>query len=259
MSKKKVLLNLFLASLLIVTVVTLAVAQVRTPGVSVGDLARYADINVNWSSNDSSATSPEWMEGFNETEWMFFLITGVSGTNITVQATEHFKNDTERIRPGWIDIDTGNSSNETNQTIDMEFSIISANLEVNDTIYSSAEYSTWKINETIVKTYPDETRNTNHLNLTWEFSGTINGEIYYYNSMNYYWDKSTGIMVEMTMEWINQTGPYLTTWSAEFSITDSNIWVIPEFPSFLLLPLFIISTLLAVIFYRRKHVTKSRS
>jgi len=30
-------------------------------------------------------------------------------------------------------------------------------------------------------------------------------------------------------------------------------WVVPEFPSFLILPLFMIATLLAVIFYRRKH------
>ena len=32
--------------------------------------------------------------------------------------------------------------------------------------------------------------------------------------------------------------------------------VIPEFPSFLILPLFMVATLLAVIVYRRKHSSK---
>ena len=36
------------------------------------------------------------------------------------------------------------------------------------------------------------------------------------------------------------------------SISGDNI-IIPEFPSFLILPLFMIATLLAVIVYRRKH------
>jgi len=37
----------------------------------------------------------------------------------------------------------------------------------------------------------------------------------------------------------------------------SDILVIPEFPSFLILPLFMIATLLAVIIYRRKRTTIS--
>ena len=36
------------------------------------------------------------------------------------------------------------------------------------------------------------------------------------------------------------------------------IVVVPEFPSFLILPLFMISTLLAVIFYRRKQLRRAR-
>jgi len=34
--------------------------------------------------------------------------------------------------------------------------------------------------------------------------------------------------------------------------------VIPEFPSFLLLPLFMIATLLAVVVYKRKHQTRNK-
>jgi hypothetical protein len=36
-------------------------------------------------------------------------------------------------------------------------------------------------------------------------------------------------------------------------VVDLDINIIPEFPSFVILPLFMIATLLAVIVYRRKH------
>jgi hypothetical protein len=42
-----------------------------------------------------------------------------------------------------------------------------------------------------------------------------------------------------------------------FTYTHSTegVIIIPEFPSFLILPMFIVVTLLTVIFYRRKHAT----
>jgi hypothetical protein len=43
------------------------------------------------------------------------------------------------------------------------------------------------------------------------------------------------------------------THTSTLRVTIRGTWVIPEFPSFLILPLFMITTLLAVIFYRRKH------
>jgi len=68
--------------------------------------------------------------------------------------------------------------------------------------------------------------------MTGEYSWTINEtECYYYYLMNFYWDKSTGIFVESSIEVRNQTGDYLTTWSVLMGITDSNKWVVPEFPT----------------------------
>jgi len=42
--------------------------------------------------------------------------------------------------------------------------------------------------------------------------------------------------------------------SSSHQVVIEGTWVVPEFPSFLILPLFMIATLLAVIVYRRKHV-----
>jgi parallel beta-helix repeat protein len=50
-------------------------------------------------------------------------------------------------------------------------------------------------------------------------------------------------------------------WDTPYVIDENNqdnYPIVPEFPSFLILPLFVIAALLAVIVYRRKHITSSR-
>ena len=240
MSKIIVLLAMFSVMLLSAMVVTSVVAQPRVAGVNAGDWFNYGDISGSWSSNDPNAVFPSLI--LNETEWMLISVEDVSGTNITLQSTIHFTNGTERNESGHIDIDTGDGN--------MTLSAISANLNANDTVYSSFDYSTMRINETIIRTYPDAVRDTNHLNITMEYNVT---GFYHYLSTSYYWDRSSGIVVEMSQESSSQTGNYTTTYSVFLKITESNVWVIPEFPSFLILPLFMIATLIAVIIYRRKH------
>jgi len=88
------------------------------------------------------------------------------------------------------------------------------------------------------------------MNITSEYNVT---EFYQYISMIWYWDRSSGIFVEMSQDYTSHTGNYTTTYSVLLKITESNVWVIPEFPTFLILPLFMIATLLTVIVYRRKH------
>lgn len=249
---KKIFLMFFFTSLVVAASVT--ASPTRTVGVNPGDWIKFGDITVTWSSNDPNA-SKVWygmdLEMYNQTEWVTVEITQVSGTNVTIQSVQHFKNGTEETSGGWIDVDTGDGVNATSM-------LISANLNENDAMYTSGDYSTWFINETITRTYPDGVRETNHINMTYAYNYTIppDIEVDYFYSMNFYWDRATGILVEDTFEIRNQTGAYLTTWSMDFTITESNVWVIPEFPSFLILSLFMIATLLTVIVYRRKHSSK---
>jgi len=228
MKHKVVLLNFVLAFLLSTMVVT-AAAQERTVGVAEGDWFNYG-VDGSWNSTDPNVFSPpsaygDW-ETINETEWVKMTITGVSGTNVSVHYLTHYKNGTEEIGDGYIDVDTGDEANAT-------LTIIAANLGVNDNLYTSGDYSTWAINETITRTYPDGVRNTNHINMTYELSWTVNEtECYFSQSVNLYWDKETGVLVEDSFELYNQTGEYLTTWSVGSRITDSSVWTIPEFPAY---------------------------
>ncbi|MGD0027461.1 MAG: hypothetical protein ABSC91_00805 [Candidatus Bathyarchaeia archaeon] len=46
-----------------------------------------------------------------------------------------------------------------------------------------------------------------------------------------HWDKSTGVLVEIMQETTNQTGGYTTTWSLDTQIISSDVWTVPEFPT----------------------------
>jgi len=249
MDKKIILLTLFSVFLLSAMVVTSS-APGRVVGVTVGNWFKYGTIDISWSSNDPNATFPppgyEWLKEMNETEWTLMSVVNISGTNITCQGTTRFKNGTQVISGGYVDIDTGTGVNVT-------FMAISANLNANDTLYTSGPYSSFTINQTVARTYPDSVRDTNHLNYTWEYSWTVNEtQHYYYYTINSYWDRSTGILVEDYFETINQTGEYLTTWSALSRITESNVWVVPELPTSTSIMLTLIALAVAIFIYKRR-------
>jgi hypothetical protein len=254
MSKKIVLLTLVLALLLSAMVVTSS-AQPRTVGVTVGDWVKFGDVNFTWSSNDPNTTKVWYgmdLERYNETEWVMTEITQVAGTNVTIQHTERFKNSTEETSSGWLDIDTGDGN--------ATFMLIAANLNENDALYTSGDYSNYLINETITRVYPDSTRETNHINMTYgPYNYTIppDTEVYYFYSMNFYWDKATGILVEDSFEMTNQTGEYFTAWSMDFKITESNVWVVPEFPRLTSIVLILVVLTTAIVIYKRRLLKQS--
>ena len=233
---KKIILLALVSVFLLSAMIAASPAQTRTVGVSKGDWFKY-NVNFNWTSTDPSATTPI---SLNETERTMIVIMGVSGKNVSGQLTTYYKNGTEETVGGYVDIETGEGEN-------MTMFVVSADLGENDTIYTSNEWSDAKINETVVRTYPDSVRDTNHLNITATF---YSEESYQSMSLNYYWDKSTGILVELSEVVATVTYGYLTFSSLLSRITDSNVWTIPEFPSYLILLLFMTATLLAVIVYR---------
>jgi hypothetical protein len=220
MKKEKIILALCPIALLLAMISASAADPLRTPGVTSGDTFTYGNFNFYWYSNDSSATPPaEWADVENA-EWFSVTVENVVDKNITGSLMVHFNNGTEMTDSGWVNVDTGDGAN-------MSMFFISANLNIGDSIYTSGDYSSWMINETIPRTYDGDVRDTNHLNMTMEYSM---GETYYvHSSMNFYWDKTTGALVEMSMM-LNQT---ILTGTTEYSIsvelTGSNVWVVPEF------------------------------
>lgn len=214
MNSRIVLLNL-IATFLLLALVMEASAQTGRVGVSVGNTFTYSP-TVSWSSNDSTAAPPSYLVEFNDTQWEEFTVTAISGTNITMKATTRYKNNTEITTGGWVDVSTGDNEN-------MSEEVISANLAVGDSMYTSSPYNTYTISDTLPRTYLSGARDTNYINNT--SSGTLG------YSNNLYWDKTTGVLVEVVQDVTNQTGAYTTTWSLDVQIISSNVWTVPEFPT----------------------------
>jgi hypothetical protein len=207
-----------ISTFLLLALVVAASATTRTVGVSVGDKFRYSTTS-SWSSTDPSATPTADLVDANNTEWLEFTVTAISSTNITVQGTRHYKDGTETTNGVWIDINTGEPINGNLTTV-----LVSANLAPGDSIYTSSMYNTWFINETVTRTYLGVGRPTNHFDMT-ASSGTQS------YLLDFYWDKSTGVVVKLQRETTTQTGAYTTTGSLSAQLISSNMWTVPEFPT----------------------------
>lgn len=216
----------------------------RTVGVSVGNSFNYT-VAFSWNSTEQNAILPYYYASLNDTEWIRTSVINVSGTTVILNMTMHFKNGTDSTQAGITDVTTG-SGNLTSW-------IVGANLNPNDTLYAPSQYYSPVINETIAIVYPSGSRNSNHLNVTTETNTT---GIYEYSSMNYYWDQSTGVMVEMSMAMVTQINQSRTNVSATVKIAESNIWIVPEFPT--LTPMLVALVLLtATAVFGKKRSTRT--
>lgn len=227
-------------ALLLVTIVSGVVgllpekaSAVATVGVNVGDWAGYSIV----TTGNFSITS-----GFFNLTFAKVTVTAISmPTNITSEVLETFTNGTQKTEVNFVDVDNGYGNGSG--------VFIGANLAAGDLIYPSDvsmdEWTGATINETITKNYLGSDATVNHYNRTAEFiSPVLNAS----TSINYYWYKTTGMLTELSLH-------------ASFQNTTSYQWVtvhgvitsiVPEFPSFAIVPLFLVISSLAVVLARRK-------
>ena len=213
--------------------ITLTQAQV-TVGVSEGDVFEY-NFYSTWHS-DFMDTPPAELVELNQTEWVRVTVTEVSGSQIKTIVTTHHRNGTEENADGFCDIETGET------TVSPPF--ISANLNTFDPINPSATIP-YYVNETLVGDYANSQRETNLLRF--EQTDVLTDVGATKSITEYYFDKDTGALVEYSMAF-SYTGLTSITRS---KLISSNVWVIPEFPSWIILPLFSIVAL-SVIALKRK-------
>jgi len=222
---KQTLLLLFILVILVSGMGVASSSDEVILGVHDGDSFSYV-FSASWESNDPNAQPPEDVGVYQEIKYHNISIVQVSGGTIALSQVVVYKNGTI-----WSD-ETSASWNSYGLLF------IPANLSEGDTILPTD----YVINETITHTYVDSVRSVNHLSVL-----TVNGQF------EFYWDKTSGVAIEQTVHYSNQTADYVTSWTVSREICDTNLWIVPEFPTFLMLPLFMIATLLAVILYRKKH------
>jgi hypothetical protein len=168
----------FIASTLIVNV------NAQVVGVSKGNVFEY-DMVDHWSS--TLDTLPAEFSQVNQTDVITVTVTDVNSTAVSSQVSTSYLNGTQQSADVACNIDTGDSTGGP--------PFIGANRGVNDLVNPSAS-DPWYINQTVTRTYKDSSRQTNYFQIEYNITTADTGEgkaIF-----DYYFDKSTGVLVDYT-------------------------------------------------------------
>ena len=237
MRRSHAFLVLFFVFLLyLVTVVS---AQSVAIGVGVGDSFRYGSVSATWNSTDPDFTPGPDIRNFFDTDYMLLTITDVDiwETTIYMQLDWHFDYGTHETSNHYTNVDTGDKNIST--------FVICAFLQPGDHMYPGIPGSP-VITEAVLRTYASVSRETNRI--TYSHTGQD-----YNSTIDMYMDQTTGALVEFNGIQTRTDGQYETTETVFIGITESNVWVVPEFPALIILPLFMIVTLLVSLGFRRNR------
>lgn len=236
---KKITIAALLLAFLSFTMVASTKALVLTPGVTPGAYFFY-DITASWSSTDEYASIPADLVEINQTETVDVRIHDVSEANVTTFVAVYYRNESYDGGYGSIDVDTGVSYGGFS-------ALIAGSLNAHEVIHPlGADGIT--INETVVKTYQSGNRDTNRI-IT-EFTNATTGTT---QRIDLYFDKLSGILVESYDTITTTVNQQTTTTTITWKLKETNGWVVPEFPSVLILPLLMAITMIAAIAYKKKH------
>ena len=187
-------------------------AMTSVVGVSQGNIFEYDPV-IEWNSVFVEEAPADLIE-LNQTESIRVTITEVSGSLILANVSTYYQNGTQKDVEATCDVETGESSEELPP-------FIGANLEKNDLVNLGAS-EPFYINETLTRNYLDGPRETNHLILNYSDVAAPAGE--YIEIYEYYFDKSTGVVVEYNTEFSYSGLEYIT----RSKLTSSNVWLVEE-------------------------------
>jgi hypothetical protein len=229
MSKTLFFVAVILASLLFGTL-SLAFGEMMTSvvGVAGGDTFRY-DYTCYFNSNDPNAVAPAGFSAINQTDYFMINVTGVSGSSVNFEAMLRGLNGSSNVGVCSMNVGTGQAL-ISGYGGPSSFYFMARNVGMMGRMFPSATVSP-TINDTVMMPYTDGTRLTNHL----KTSTTQNGMMV---NTDYYFDQATGMMVQWRQENIATSGTLQTNSTQMMKITQSSVWVIPEFPISSIIPVF---------------------
>lgn len=210
------LLVILVFTILIVTVIILTYSGTknltRLPGVSVGDTFTF-DVSSFWSSSAANAVVPQGLLEINQTESFQVTITSISGPMVSTADAWSFNNGTIHNSTSLVNVESGYNSGF--------WAVVAANLGKDDLLHPAGTNGI-TVNETIPWDYPSGARETNHFKLNYQGNDETFG--YYTAESDYYFDKATGMLVELydrsTFLGANMQSAIL------WKIKASNVWVV---------------------------------
>ena len=214
--------KVFVATLMVCALASVAVYGAWAQAESVlGVKAGYNftdSFEVFWSSTNPSKTGPQEFSNLNQTLSIHFNVTDVSVTTAFVNISKLTRGGTQAVEQGFVEVSSGRGT-ENAQLI-----IIGANLTAGDKAYpqsdpaavaAGAAAGSLTISDTATKTYLGTSREVNHYyEIKTDENGTVIRDAYY--------DKATGILLEMTIS---------HSFVVNVDETDSEHWKTTQFNS----------------------------
>ncbi|MEM4247350.1 MAG: hypothetical protein QXF14_03445 [Candidatus Woesearchaeota archaeon] len=247
---KKIVLPAGLSILLLLAIVAPAMAQTRVVGVQIGDWFKYK-VYVPYYESTGPFPPPYSPLSLadNETNWIMYNVTGITGDVINFTVTYSWKNGT---------VTTTNY--DENVTFSNLMLAIGANMKQGDMVrdtFNFLGFFDWPalyLNQSIMLTTPNGTRETNTL----KYSIDIMGSAYNYTL---YWDKATGMRVYYENSGdvlaFDMFGQPAYKYTVKWELIDSSIsgLVIPDLTAPMLLTAIMLATVPIAILYRRKKIS----
>ena len=215
MSSYKFTIPVVVATIILLALAVPAFAIQYTPGVTAGQYVKYGNFSGSGPGNDV----------FNDYGFLNYQVVSVSGNTVTLLSTGQYKNGA--ALPGNNTVDVWNIETGTdNGTPSTQGPIIAANLNLGDPIPPPNTYS---VNQTVSGTYLGVSRTVNVLNVTVSTPD-------YNSTLNYVYDKLSGMLLESTSTTTTQAQPQPITSTISYSVIGTNIFgstspspTIPEF------------------------------
>jgi hypothetical protein len=180
-------------------------------GVKAGDWIKYGQLSITWNGTE---TEPSYITEEKKVDWVKMEVENVTGTTIGLNMTSHYKNGTQTSVTGSVDLNssTGMSGSRF---------FIAANLKSGDPLGMNSQPNAPKINQTTTGIYAGAYRNINVLEVT-----SVSTSVLYGNqtsTFKFYWDQSTGFLVEMYMKqpYTGNSNAYTET---SVKATETNMW-----------------------------------
>jgi hypothetical protein len=203
-------------------------------GVPSGDVFHYS-YTCYFNSNNSNAVPPASFSWINQTDYFMINVTGVSGPTVNFNTMMRGLNGSLSSGVDSINVGSGvaSMSGYIGPSEMCNFYFMSPNVGMMGRMFPSSTSSP-TINDTLMMSYMSGQRLTDH------FTSTTNQNGAMVNS-DFYFDQATGMMVQWRQQTIQTSGNLQSNSTQIMKITSSSVWTIPEFPTSLIVPIFIVA------------------
>lgn len=184
-------------------------------GLKAGDNFTYS-FEVIWNSTDSTQSVPQEYVNMNQTISIHINVTDASGTTAYVTVTTIMRDGTSPSSPGFVEVSTGRGEGA-------QLLVIGANLNAGDQVYprsdatavaAGAAAAPFTITDIVSTAYLGSLKTTDHY-----YERVTNSTTGDYTDRNAYYDRDTGVLLEMTLQ----------HYYASLGETDTEHWLITQF------------------------------